>query len=98
MWFRRKTDPILDALQAILKQNAESQKAVMDVAKQMAIASAKQSEVLASYLDLFKSPEPPRRWERDIEQENKNYLAERGFPVEASVKEQAKWLAEHADD
>lgn len=98
MWFRRKTDPLIDALQQILKQNAETQKAVMDVAKQMAVAAAKQSEVLAGYLDLFKSPDPPRRWERSIKEEDANFLRSEGFPIDAPIEDQARWLANHADD
>lgn len=63
-------------------------------------ASARQSEVLGQYLQLFQQPGEPQGWRHAAEDEvdedaNKRDLAKLGFPAGADEAVQAKWVLDH---
>lgn len=96
MWwpFRKKQDELLALVTKVIEQNNETQKGFLDAANRIAEVAKQQGEVLGKYLDLFKSPEPPRRWtSKDQEQaELQQLLEEEGFPVDGTEKERTEWL------
>src|SRR5690348_15184073 len=86
-------------LEKFFERQEASQKATMEAVATIARASERQAGVLSEYLKLFQNAQQqPRRWAQDVDQEDKDYMRQQGYPVDASPEEQAKWLVEHAND
>jgi hypothetical protein len=97
MWpFTSREDKLLEVLNKVLEQNNETQKAFLEATTRISEAAKQQGEVLARYLDLFKNPDPPRRWtsQHADQAELRKMLEADGYPVDGTEEEQAKWLAE----
>lgn len=98
MWpFRKREDQLLELVSKVLQQNAETQRAFLEVTNRISETAKQQGEVLARYLDLFKTPSEPRRWtaQQNDAQEMKKILEAEGYPFGGDEKEQAEWLAEN---
>lgn len=95
MFFRKREDRLVELLTKVLEQNNETQRAFLETTNRIADAARQQGEVLASYLDLFKSPAPTKRWTANeaVEQDMKDELVKAGYPADGTIEEQAAWLS-----
>lgn len=84
-----------EVLQRVLDMQQETQAAVLRAVQTMAEASGKQAQVLQAYLELFKTPGEPERWEHDPQAQNMDELLRAGFPKDATEAEQAEWVLKH---
>lgn len=107
MWLRRiramldalrkpeRPDPLLLLLEHMVKSQEARDVMMADAMKGVIQASVKQADVLNSYLSLFKGQEAPERWTRSEVEQNKQEMAEQGFPIEGTETEQAEWVLKH---
>jgi predicted ribosome quality control (RQC) complex YloA/Tae2 family protein len=95
MFWRKREDKLVELLVKVLEQNNETQKNFLETTNRIADAAKQQGEVLAQYLQLFKSPTPPRRWTANegVEQDMKKELEKAGYPSAGTIEEQAAWLS-----
>lgn len=84
---RRDLDKFFERQEAV-------QKTTLEAVQTIARAAERQAGVLNEYLKLFQNAQQPKRWAADADAEDKDYLREQGFPVDASLEEQQRWLAE----
>lgn len=87
-----KPDPMVLLLEHLVKQSERQNVLMADAIKGVVEASAKQADVLQSYLSLFKGDKEPERWVRSEVEQNKAELLEAGFPVNGTEAEQAEWI------
>jgi hypothetical protein len=101
-FFRRRRDEerqaFITAMERMADQNREALERGMEMLGRLADVSAKQTEALSSYLNLFKTPELPKTHTIRPEDEEKAFLTRRGFPVDAPAKEQMEWLLANTAD
>jgi hypothetical protein len=93
------TNPTSILLSEMVEQNARTNAQMMQAITQVVSASEKQAEVLGKYLDLFKSPDDPRRWQmgENADAENLEEMVKMGFPAKGTDAEQADWVLQHLD-
>ena len=94
----RKLARLNAVLEQVLAAQKETQNLVLLAVNRMTDVAEGQNKVFATWVDLFKkSPGAAenRTWQRNVQQENTDYLSTRGFPTEATPVEQAKWVLEH---
>jgi len=85
----------MEMFKLLIENQQKTSQSVINAVDSISVASSKQAEVLGKYLDLFKSPDDPRHWTEQPEQENLDELIKLGFPKEASEADQAKWILDH---
>lgn len=81
-------------LEKFFERQEAVQKASIEAAQTIARAAERQAGVLGAYLELFKNAQQPKRWAENVDQEDQEYLRAQGYPVDASVEEQNRWLAD----
>jgi len=87
-----KPDPIILLLDHMVKQSERQNILMADAIKGVVSASAKQADVLQSYLSLFKGDKEPERWVQNEAEQNKEELLQAGFPMGGTEAEQAEWI------
>ena len=99
-WSRKRDDrldKLADALESIAKNQQQMSVTVMNTVQAFSEVASKQADILSKYLDLFKTPEEPRRWAEDPAEESRDELMAANFPFEGTEAEQAKWVLENLD-
>src|SRR5688572_11195021 len=92
-FFPQKPDSMVLLLEHLVKQSDRQNTLMADAIKGVVEASAKQADVLQSYLSLFKGDKgEPERWVRSETEQNKQELLDAGFPVNGTEAEQAEWI------
>ena len=88
---------MLEAFERIAQQNREALDRGMDMLARIADVSAKQTEALTAYLNLFKTPDPPKSHTIRPDDEQKLFLEGQGFPSQGTPQEQMEWLLAQSD-
>ena len=95
---KRNTDRderLFALLNIVIEQQGKTQNSVMNATNEVAKVCESQGKVLGSYLQMFQTPEEPKRYTRDIKKENRQFLEGKGFPLEGTETEQAQWVLEN---
>ena len=81
-------------LDLLLSQQQAAQTQLLRAVERMADVSAAQTKAFETWITLFKKHDTvePRRWTRDVKQENMQFLQERGMPDDLTEAEQADWV------
>lgn len=99
-WTRsqKRHEEMLATFQVITAEQNKVHMAMINAMSEMANASAKNAEVLNSYLKLFQTEGEPQRWVDEPEERNAEELAKLGFPKEGTEAQQAEWVLQHLED
>ena len=81
-------------LDLLLTQQQTAQTQLIRAVERMSAVAESQTKAFEVWITLFKRHDEtePRRWTRDIKQENVQYLENRGMPEGLSEAEQAEWV------
>ena len=81
-------------LDLLLSQQQAAQTQLIRAVENIVEVSVSQTKAFETWIMLFKKHDEtePRRWTRDIQQENVQFLQERGMPENLTDTEQADWV------
>ncbi len=82
-------------LNIVIDQQGATQKSVLNATNEVAHVCESQGKILGSYLQLFQTPDEPKRYTRNIQKENRQFLEGKGFPLDGTDTEQAQWVLEN---
>ena len=91
----RRDERLFALLNIVIEQQGKTQHSVKNATNEVAKVCESQGKVLGSYLQMFQTPEEPKRYTRDIKKENRQFLEGKGFPLEGTETEQAQWVLEN---
>lgn len=81
-------------LDLLLTQQQTAQTQLLRAVERMTDVAVAQTKAFETWIALFQKHDAtaPRRWTRDIPQENISFLQQRGMPDTLTEAEQAEWV------